>query len=423
MCYFSEILGKPLEDARGIHVGVLVDLVATVNGINGRLTLTAIVVNVQEKTILIPYIKGTINSSPTIPIKLPNLTLDEYRQTPADIFLARDLLDKDLVSEDDTRLAQVSDLKFENLNGNQVVKAVDVSSLGFLRRCGLVKTAQSIASHKRFSLIEHLIPWTAIQIEPGASTLKMTVPMEPVAAKVNAALAKILPGLNRYQRKQFIENLDDNRLKDIFLQVEIEVQTSAALNLTDERLAKVIMEMGADEAVNLLARLSRPRQDSLLGLVDAEIARVLHRLLHYPHNTAGRIMTTGYHSIRLNQTAEQALSVLRQSPNGFEAGDSIYVTDANNRLTGTLCLTDLELASPAEPVTGLMSKHVVSVRLLERVEDVAPLIFKYALQAVPVVDENNVLRGVVLAKDALDQRAPATWKKRQPKKNVHPIIS
>jgi Mg/Co/Ni transporter MgtE len=74
-------------------------------------------------------------------------------------------------------------------------------------------------------------------------------------------------------------------------------------------------------------------------------------------------------------------------------------------------------------LTGLMSKKVVSIRLLERVEDVAPLIFKYNLQAVPVVDENNILRGVVLAKDALDKNVPATWKKRQPKKHVHSVLA
>ncbi len=71
----------------------------------------------------------------------------------------------------------------------------------------------------------------------------------------------------------------------------------------------------------------------------------------------------------------------------------------------------------------MMSKKVISVRLLERVEDVAPLIFKYNLQAVPVVDENNILRGVVLAKDALEKQVPATWKKRQPKQHVHPVLS
>jgi len=247
--------------------------------------------------------------------------------------------------------------------------------------------------------------------------------MEAVAAKYSARLAKILPGLNRYQRKQFIENLDDNRLAEIFQQVDPEVQSSAAVNLTDERLSKVIMELGPDEAVNLLARLSRTRQDSVLGKVEVEIARVLYKLLYYPHNTAGRIMTTTYHSIRENQTAAQALNTLRQSKDGEEAGASVYITDVNNRLTGITSLSDLELANPVTPLVSMMSKKVISIRLLERVEDVAPLIFKYNLVAVPVVDENNVLRGVVLAKDALDKHAPATWKKRQPKKHVHPAFS
>jgi CBS domain-containing protein len=333
------------------------------------------------------------------------------------------VLDKVLIDGDNIRLAQVSDLKFESLDGSQVVKAIDVGDLGILRRCGLVKTAQSITSHQGFSIAQHLIPWETIQYDPSSRSLRLIEPMDPVAAKYTAGLAKILPSLNRYQRKQFIENLDDNRLAEIFQQIEPEVQSSAALNLTDDRLSKVIMELGPDEAVNLLARLSRVRQDSVLAKVDAEIARVLHKLLYYPHNTAGRIMTTAYLTIRDDQTAAQAVTALHHSKDGAEAGASVYITDANKRLTGMTSLSDLALANPVTPVVSLMSKKVVCIRLLERVEDVAPLIFKYNLQAVPVVDENNILRGVVLAKDALDKHVPATWKKRQPKKHVHSVLS
>ncbi len=212
-----------------------------------------------------PYLKGTLTSSPTIPVKLPNETQESYIQEPSDIFLARDVLDKIVTDSDNTRKAQVSDLKFENLDGQQAVKAIDVGNLGVLRRCGLVKTAQSIASHQGFSITEHLIPWEAVQFDLDSRSLKLTGPMELVSDHYNTKLAKILPSLNRYQRKQFIENLDDNRLAEIFLQSEPDVQSSAALNLSDERLARVIMEMGPDEAVSLLARLSRNCQESVLG--------------------------------------------------------------------------------------------------------------------------------------------------------------
>jgi magnesium transporter len=423
MCYFSEILGKPVEDAHGNHLGVLSDLVARVCGETQKPALCAIVVEQQGKTILVPYIKGTLTSSPTIPIRLPNTMEESYIQEPTDIFLARDVLDKILTGSDNTRKAQVSDLKFENLDGQQTVKAIDVGNLGILRRCGLVKTAQAIASHQGFSITEHLIPWDAVQFDLNSRSLKLTGSMELVSDHYNTKLAKILPGLNRYQRKQFIENLDDNRLAEIFIQSEPDVQSSAALNLSDERLAKVIMEMGPDEAVSLLARLSRNCQESVLSKVEPDISRVLQKLLYYPHNTVGRIMATSYLHARPDQTAAQALASIRQTKDGVEAGDSVYICDANDRLAGMTSLNDLAMANSNTPVASMMSKKVISVHLLDRVEDVTSLIFKYNLQAVPVVDENNILRGVVLAKDALDKRVPATWKKRQPKKYVHPVLS
>lgn len=423
MCYFSEILGKPVEDAHGNHIGLLADLVVTLRREIPYPILRAIVLEQQDKIILVPYINGTLTSSPTIPLKLSNTNLDQYIRMADDINLAQDVLDKALIDSAGIRKAQVSDLKLETLDGAKVVKYIDVGNLGILRRCGLVKTAQSIANHLGFTIKEHLIPWEQVQLETDGRMLRLMTPMDPVSAKYNARLAKILPGLNRYQRKQFLEHLDDTHLAEIFLQVEPDIQSSVALNLSDERLSKVIMEMGPDEAVSLLARIPRNRQESVLGKVDAEIARVLHKLLYYPHNSAGRIMSTTFRSVQANLTVAQALSCLREVNGGVEAGDSVYITGADNRLTGITTVSDLAMANSLTPLESLMSKKVTSVQLLDRVEDIAPLIFRYNLRAIPVVDENYTLRGIVLAKDVLMNNTPATWKKRQPKINVHPVLS
>jgi magnesium transporter len=183
------------------------------------------------------------------------------------------------------------------------------------------------------------------------------------------------------------------------------------------------MEMGPDEAVSLLARIPRNRQENVLGKVDAEIARVLHKLLNYPHNSAGRIMSTTFRSVQANLTAAQAMSCLRMVNDGVDAGEPVYITDMNNRLTGITTVSDLAMANSLMPVESLMSKKVTSVHALDRVEDITPLFFRYNLWAVPVVDEDHTLRGIVLAKDVLNKNTPATWKKRQPKKYVHPILS
>lgn len=423
MCYFSEILGKPVEDALGSPIGRLSDLVVRAPGDKQNPIILAMLIEGQNQTSLIPYVKGTLSSSPIIPLRLPNDVQETFVLEPADFFLARDVLDKPLVNSQGRRKALVSDLKFENKEGWQGIKAIDVGNLGILRRCNLVKTAQSIASHQRFELIEHLIPWETVQFDLEGRSLRLTSDLDAVSEQYNTALARVLPGLNRYQRKQFIENLDDTRLTEIFLQIEPEVQSSAALNLTDDRLARVILEMAPDDAVSLLSRLSKSSQNSVLAKINPEAARLLQKLLYYPYNTVGRLMTTSYRTARPEQTAEEAINMLRQSKDGAGAGDAVYITDANNHLAGITNLTDLAMAGSQTRVASLMSNKVISVWLMERVEDLAPMILRYNLQAVPVVDENNVLRGVVLAKDALDKRVPPTWKKRQAKIHVHPVTA
>ena len=117
----------------------------------------------------------------------------------------------------------------------------------------------------------------------------------------------------------------------------------------------------------------------------------------------------------LGLTAEQAISLLRETAREAETIYYIYVVDQDNHLTGVFSLREVVLAKPETPVTQFMHRRVVSVNLIDSQEEVAQAVAKYNLVAVPVVDDEKRLHGIVTADDALDKIIPTAWKKRLPK--------
>jgi magnesium transporter len=126
-------------------------------------------------------------------------------------------------------------------------------------------------------------------------------------------------------------------------------------------------------------------------------------------------MTTEYAVVRPEYTAAQAIQVLRETGNEAETIFYVYVTDAGNHLVGVFSLSALIFADPKKRIQDFMHKRVISVKLMDEQNDIAQVISKYDLLAVPVVDEQNCLHGIVTSDDALDKIIPTAWKKRMPR--------
>ena len=180
-------------------------------------------------------------------------------------------------------------------------------------------------------------------------------------------------------------------------------------------MADVLEEMEPDEAADLLAELPKERSDDLLGLMEKEEAQDVKKLLTYPEDTAGGIMTTDYIAVPADITVTQAIKRIRKESAEVETFFHIYVVDAKQRLIGVFSLRDLILAKPGAKVSDFMRKKVKYVHVLTPQDEVAQVVAKYDLTAVPVVDEKHILHGIVTSDDALDKIIPTAWKKRLPR--------
>ncbi len=415
MAFLSEILGRTVTDLDGAVLGKIEDVIARERDGFPHPAVDAILVESRGQTRLVP--SGSVLSlfTPSIPLRSRADELPAYILGGEDIYLSRDVLDKQIIDTDGARVVRVNDLELVRVNGTLYVTNVDVGLRGILRRSGMESLARAVSSALRLRLPENSISWDNVELLRHDQFMRLRVPAESIAELHPADVAEIISDLNRLETGQLLEALDVEQVADTLEHVETEFQVELVENMPDEKLADLLEEMEPDEAADLLAELPEDRSRRLVSLMEKEDADDVRLLLKYPEDSAGGIMTTSYAYVSPEMTAAQAIQSLRKMADDVETFAYIYVLDATDHLQGVFELTNLLFAEPQTPVSEFMQARVRTVQALDDQDDVAQTITKYDLLAVPVTDENNLMLGIVIADDALDKIIPTAWKKRLPR--------
>jgi len=209
--------------------------------------------------------------------------------------------------------------------------------------------------------------------------------------------------------------MDEQVAADAMQEMEPEALVATVNELDDRQASVLIDEMDPDAGADLLADLPEEQANRLLDLMEPREAAELRHLLSYPEDSAGGLMTVEQVSVPLGLTAQQSLEQVREQAQDIDTVYYVHVLDEVGRLMGVFSLHELITAAPEELVDNLMAREVVSVGLDTQQVDIARLVARYNLLAVPVVDEAGCLRGIVTADDAIDAVIPTSWRKRIPK--------
>lgn len=413
MAFVSELTGRPVTDIDGTRIGVLKDLVASVRKEFAHPVIDAVVVQRGEGQVVIPYGDLAALLSAAIPLKRPFKEIQPYVIKEDDLLLVKDVLDKQILDTDDARVVRVNDIELVRINGNVVVSNVDVGLLGILRRVGMERVGGWLARRMKHPS-QGVISWDFVEPLRHDKSMRLKVPASKLTDLHPADIAEIISDLSRAETSDLLGNLDLKRLADTLEEVEPDYQAHLVRHLSNDRVADILEEMSPDEAADLLAELPEERSKDLLNLMEKEDAEEVRDLLRYDEDTAGGIMTTEYVSVTPDMNAAQTIDHLRKVGEEAELVYYVYVTDTQEHLVGVFSLSDLIVAQPETPITDFMHKRVVSVELDAEQEEVAQLVAKYNLIAVPVVDAENRLQGIVTSDDALDKIIPTAWKKRLP---------
>jgi magnesium transporter len=364
---------------------------------------------------VIPYKAVAALLSPVVALNCHADRIPSYAVKDDDIRLVEDVLDKQIIDTDGARVVRVNDLELVRVESTLYVSNVDISLMGILRRLGPGGVTQRLAERFHIRPAGKPISWGNVELMKRDQSMRLKVPAERIAELHPADVAEIIDDLNKREGGLFLQSLDLERLADTLEEVEPDFQASLVEGMPDEKVADVLEEMEPDEAADLLAELPKERSEKLLALMEADEAKDVRKLLAYPEESAGGIMTTEYAALRPELNAEQAISSLRRKEEEAETIFYVYVTDPKDHLLGVFSLSDLIFAQPETPVSDFMDKRLITVQLLDDQDAVAQTIAKYNLLAVPVVDEENRLHGIVTADDALDKIIPTAWKKRLPR--------
>jgi len=219
-----------------------------------------------------------------------------------------------------------------------------------------------------------------------------------------ADIAEVLDRLNLEEAKFVYFLLDEDVQPDVLMELEEEVRDRFLASLSSKEIADQLENLDSDDAADILGEFSDEQVQEVIGFMeDDEAAEDIVDLLNYDEDTAGGLMQKEFIEARLDWPVNRALVELRRQAEDVEKVFSIYVVDDFGRLLGVLSLKRLLFASPKTKIADLyQDKNIISVKTSDDNEDVARVMEKYDLVAVPVVDLQNKLVGRITIDDVVD---------------------
>jgi Mg2+ transporter MgtE len=300
---------------------------------------------------------------------------------------------------------RVNDLKLSSSGRQLRLLGAEVGIRGILRGLSpaLERATLSLSRLIGRPLEENIIAWNYMElVDRDLSNVKLSVTHKRLSELHPADVADILEQLDPKQRGLVFDHLDKQQAAETFSELEDEYQTDMIDDLTEHEAADLLAQMDPDDAADILGDLPYEKKEKLLWLMGVQDQRRIRSLLGYREKTAGGIMTPEFVAVREETTVGETIEKLRHLREDFESVHYVYTLDGDGRLTGSLSLRSLVLADNETSVFDLLTRDLITVAPDDDQEDVADAISKYDLLAMPVVDENGVLLGIVTVDDALD---------------------
>jgi CBS domain-containing protein len=413
--YLTQLLGKPAIEPDGKKVARILDVIASQGGRLPTVSAAFLKSGSREGWI---SLDAAVVEEDGIRLSAAWDALPVYEPTERDLRLQRDILDKQIVDVHDYRVVRVNDVRLASCGEQMCVVGADASLRAIVRRAGLGGPVEALAKLIGKPLQSNLIAWDDVEtLEPGSAgggRIKLKVPHEKIARLHPADIADIIEQLDPQQQHEVLEALDVETAADTIEEMEDAEAAAVMKTMDEERAADILDEMEPDEAADLLGDLPDRKSEDLLEQMEPEEAEDVKELLAYHERTAGGLMTTEFIAITARMTCKETIKHLRKLSPKAETIYYVYVVDDDHRLAGVISLRDLIVSAPSTPIGDIMVQHIRSVHTGDNIDEIARVINKYNLLALPVVDETEKLVGIVMVDDVMDQLVGPEKKRRLP---------
>lgn len=398
--YFSQLLGTPIYDKSGQSIGKIKDMAVRWDGAYPQIVG---IKYIKKSQVLITIDQIASCSYKEVRLKdnfeiEKTVTLHEN-----DIYISKWLLDKQIIDLKGSKLVRVNDITLswvvqESLERMMLI-AVDIGIRGLFRRLGLeflVKGCQN-----KMLDLQYIKP-----LENWNSYLQLNRNRQQVSELHPADIADLLEEMDYKTRAGFIDHLDDQQAVDALAEMDLESQVDIIEQMDEQRASDLLEEMAPDEAADILVELTAEKSEGLLKLMEVDDAEDVRELMQYAEGTAGALMTTEFIAFAADLTPVEVINQLRELAPEAETIYYLYVVDQKEHLQGVLSLRELIVASPSATLRELMHTKLLTVYVTDDHQRVAEVINKYGLLAVPVVDKEGIILGIVTVDDIIDILIP-----------------
>ncbi|MGB9715257.1 MAG: magnesium transporter MgtE N-terminal domain-containing protein [Thermodesulfovibrionales bacterium] len=412
--FVSEILKKPVLDPKGDELGRVKDLII----IKGEPLPKVSSLIIERKKIIykISWTDLNIFNKRIISANIYSDALQPYQINEEDLLLVRDILDKQIVDINGAKVVRVNDVKLEGYDTEAVLIAVDVGMRGIMRRLGVERSGEDLLRLFKKHLPYNLISWNYIQpLAPKLTAISLTVPRQMLSELHPADIAEIISQVSHKEGTSFIKDLDVDIAAEALSELKPETQVEIISELDTEKAADIIEEMPPDEAADIISDLPLDKAKEILESIEKEEAADIQELLSHEEDTAGGLMTNEFIAYPPETTVKEAMERLKKDAETIETVYYIYVIDEDEKLIGVISLRDLILAEQTDRLSDIMVTKIKTVNPEADETEVAELISKYNLVAIPVVDAEGYLLGIVTIDDIIDRIIPPVAKRKRRK--------
>lgn len=412
--FVSEIIKKPVLDPKGDELGRVKDLVV----IKGTPLpkVSALIIEKNKRLFSLSWKDLKIFNKKIMSSNSFHKDIGSYKLNDEDLLLVRDVFDKQIVDANGAKVVRVNDVKLEGFKGNAILVAVDVGMRGIMRRLGVERGGEDLMKVFKKRLSYNLISWNYIQpLEPKLTTISLTVPGQMISELHPADIAEIISQVSHKEGASFFSGLDVETAAEALSELESETQVDIISDMDSDKAADIIEEMPPDEAADILSDLPPDKAKELLEHIEKEEAEDIQELLGHEEDTAGGLMTNEYIAYLPETPVRKAIDQFKKEAENVETVYYIYVIDPDEKLIGVISLRELLLSNLDTKLSDIMLTKFKKVLPETDEEEVAEIISKYNLLALPVTDAEGHMLGIVTIDDIMDRILPPAAKRKRRK--------
>ncbi len=395
MLYFSELDRKRVLTTDGIFIGYLEDLIFS---LDSKPKVTKIVVDFHgSKTIINADAIHKFNSVVRIAKFYTQAELAEN-----ELYVKRNLLDKQVIDISGNKIVRANDviiheqINLSSHNYECYISGVDIGLIGILRRLQIEGIMTRFIHFFGVNLVSNFLSWADIQpLDLVRGSIRVKKEETKLQNMRPEDLADHLEQTNELNIKKFLRLLDKDFATEVISNLNINYQRDLFRSWNAEKSAEIINQMDTDIAADILMALSRKKREEITKLLIEPKRTVIQKILSLTRTPITKRLSSEFFVVQPTETPRDIIQKMRKTASEYASLDYIYIVNQKKQLIGACNLHELLIQPENTPIYKFMTQNLIEAHLKTPLEMVVYKIIKYRLNALPIVDSNKELIGII----------------------------